>query len=326
MNRELIADALGELPERHIAAALEPPARGRRRYMRMAAALIAALLALTLGGTVVASAITGENMLSLLGSLWERRTGEPMSEAQTEIVEQMTQELGLSQTVDGVTVTVSSARVSGCDVWLLLRVEGPDFNERRKYSFDDYYVEVAEGFSSFTLGWYGVDESGAGVFVAEYTSEHSAASQAAEDELNVELSLGSLRELRQGQSAVEREGRIAAEGPWEFSFTLSAGEDLPSISIPELSYEPEDGTALKLLDVELSASGLGFRYYDPEHRYGFDAQVCAVLDGGARVLMDKSAGTSMRGGYWKFTGRWECPIDPAEVEYLLFGGEKIELP
>ena len=106
MTAEKFSEALGYVGDRYLDEAEGFRPRRARRYMRAAAALLAAALALALCGTALAAAVTGESMTELLQSLWERRFGRPMSPEHEAAVAGMTQELGLSQTADGVTVAL----------------------------------------------------------------------------------------------------------------------------------------------------------------------------------------------------------------------------
>ena len=141
----------------------------RRRW---SVVLIAALLALFLMG---ASAVTiifyGDSVQSWLTYCWKYITGEPMSDQHTALIDHLSQEIGLRETVDGVTVTVDSAMVGEKNIYILLRVEGVEISPKHYYSFEEtllFLKEAAEQGAN-GAGWscehIGMDRNGAALML-----------------------------------------------------------------------------------------------------------------------------------------------------------------
>ena len=74
---------------------------------RLPIALIAAILALLLMGAGVVVAIYGNSIQSWFSYYWEEITGQPMSEEQVAVINQLSQKIDVSETIDYVTVTVN---------------------------------------------------------------------------------------------------------------------------------------------------------------------------------------------------------------------------
>ena len=73
---------------------------------RLPVALIAAILALVLMGAGVVAIVYGDSIQSWFGHYWEQVTGQPMSDQHTALIDHLSQEIDLAQTVGDVTVTV----------------------------------------------------------------------------------------------------------------------------------------------------------------------------------------------------------------------------
>ena len=92
----------------------------RRQIPRMV--LIAAIVALVLAGTALAAAIPG--IQEWFGQQWMKETGRPINTDQMGLNDQLSDAVGVSATVDGVTVTVDSVTRGEDVIWFLLRYDG----------------------------------------------------------------------------------------------------------------------------------------------------------------------------------------------------------
>lgn len=92
----------------------------RRQVPRMV--LIAAIVVLALAGTALAAALPG--IQEWFSQQWTKETGQPIHKDQMGLIDQLTDAVGVSATVDGVTVTVDSVTRGEDVLWLLLEAEG----------------------------------------------------------------------------------------------------------------------------------------------------------------------------------------------------------
>lgn len=317
MSAEKISEALGYVGDRYLDEAEGYRARRARRYMRAAAALLAAALALALCGTALAAAVTGESMTELLQSLWERRFGRPMSPEHEAAVAGMTQELGLSQTADGVTVRVDSARAEGYDAWLLIEVTGLEFDEDSNYHFGMKSLSFNGRCGSYVARDF-VSEGGEKlvVLIEHIFHDRSAPREA----LDVELRLGTLRRLEGGEA-----GPMLAAGPWSFDFRLEQGEEPRTVRLPDTEVPARDAPAVTLTNLEVSGVSCHFRWYNP------DGDVTPKIHSLALVLEDGSVNVSLGsasavgGGYWESKCLWAIPVEIDEAVALLVNEELLPI-
>lgn len=92
----------------------------RRQVPRMV--LIAAIVVLALAGTALAAALPG--IQEWFSQQWTKETGKAIEKDQMGIITGLTNAVGVSDTVDGVTVTVDSVTRGEDVLWLLLEAEG----------------------------------------------------------------------------------------------------------------------------------------------------------------------------------------------------------
>ena len=317
MTAEKFSEALGYVGDRYLDEAEGFRPRRARRYMRAAAALLAAALALALCGTALAAAVTGESMTELLQSLWERRFGRAMSPEHEAAVAGMTQELGLSQTADGVTVRLDSARAEGYDAWLLIEVTGLEFDEDSNYHFGMKSLSFNGRCGSYVARDF-VSEGGEKlvVLIEHIFHDRSAPREA----LEVELRLGTLR-LSEGGEA----GPMLAAGPWSFDFRLEQGEEPRTVRLPDTEVPARDAPAVTLTNLEVSGVGCRFRWYNP---YG---DVTPKIRSLALVLEDGSVNVSLGsasavgGGYWESKCLWAIPVEIDEAVALCVNEELLPI-
>lgn len=329
MSAETLSQALGGIDLKYTDEAinyLKPRAR-RHMSLKLAAAIVAAALLLGLGSIGVASTIYGTSMADMLGMLWQRDTGSDMSAGQQEVIRSMTQEVSLSQSVDNVTVNVTSARASGYDLWLLLRVEGVNFEAGESYAFADAWVDLTPEPTSDNVGvagthsvYQGTDGDGAGLFMVQYDT---TALPKTGDALSVSLTLANL-ELRNGTDS-----EAVAAGPWAFEFELEFAPDDVSISLPDTTvqgYDPQRNSYadMTLRDIELTSSHISYTCDGGRDYLGLVGRICAVLADGSTVQTDTGGGGETDSGDWYLKLLWEYPIDLDEVVALRIG--QVEIP
>ena len=109
--------------DRILSMGREEPLSPMRFVRRLSTAAAAVLVLLALLGCGAAAVVYGEGIQGFFARQWEQLTGAPMDEGQTALIEHLSQNLNLSQTVDGVTVTLDSATVGSDMFYLLVRVE-----------------------------------------------------------------------------------------------------------------------------------------------------------------------------------------------------------
>ena len=317
MTAEKFSEALGYVGDRYLDEAEGFRPRRARRYMRAAAALLAAALALALCGTALAAAVTGESMTELLQSLWERRFGRAMSPEHEAAVAGMTQELGLSQTADGVTVCVDSARAEGYDAWLLIEVTGLEFDEASNYHFGMKSLSFNGRCGSYVARDF-VSEGGEKlvVLIEHIFHDRSAPREA----LDVELRLGTLRRSEGGEA-----GPMLAAGPWSFDFRLEQGEEPRAVRLPDTEVPARDAPAVTLTNLEVSGVGCRFRWYNPDGDVTPKIYTLALVLEDGSVNVSLGSASAVGGGYWESKCLWAIPVEIDEAVALLVNEELLPI-
>ena len=317
MTAEKFSEALGYVGDRYLDEAESFRPRRGRRYMHAAAALLAAALALALCGTALAAAVTGESMTELLQSLWERRFGRAMSPEHEAAVAGMTQELGLSQTADGATVRLDSARAEGYDAWLLIEVTGLEFDEDSNYHFGMKSLSFNGRCGSYVARDF-VSEGGEKlvVLIEHIFHDRSAPREA----LEVELRLGTLRRSEGGEA-----GPMLAAGPWSFDFRLEQGEEPRAVRLPDIEVPARDAPAVTLTNLEVSGVGCRFRWYNPVGDVTPKVYTLALVLEDGSVNVSLGSASAVGGGYWESKCLWAIPVEIDEAVALLVNEELLPI-
>lgn len=337
MNEERILRVFGGIDERYVeeaAATIGGAARRPRFGRKVPSALLAAVLALLLLGAGAATVFYGDSIQSWFRFQWEAVTGHAMDEGQTALLDHLSQEIGLSETVGKVMVTVDSATVGDDIFYLLIRVEGLPFRRGRSYDFRQRGMEVSpdplDGDSGLAgFGWesHGLDASGAFPLLLKYEYASHSAFAADTRPLEVHLTLGELVRLKSGKD------KLLAEGPWEFDFTIDRSRPPESVRLPDTEVTVTDeftgATAdFRLTDIELTNTGIRLRYDHADDWFAFDLRYLHVeLKNGAIIDGGSGIGTPLGdSGVWQYTGHWSLPVNLEDVAALRIGDTRLEIP
>lgn len=332
MKEKRLLYALGDVDAGFLdEAAPQADISTRRLGRRVTAVLAAAVLILLLTGVGVAAAVYGGSIQSLFGRRWEEKTGMAMSEGQAAVIDHLSQEIGLSQTVGGVTVTVDSAAVGSDNVWLLLRVEGVDFSGQHIYFFGSQELshepqpegtdDGAAVIGGFGLNYLGVDGDGAALMLAEAESSAGAP-------LDIMLELKDLTRYRPDLT----EETVVAEGTWDFVFSLDGSSVPAPVSLPDTevlarNLETGEDVPVRLYGIELSATGLRYRFDTQRGTLDVTRPIRVVLKNGLAVDCETSFGGVQEDGTTiGYTCQWEIPVDPDEVAAVQIGEVEIPVP
>lgn len=293
----------------------------RRRFSIV---LIAAILALFMLGAGVAT-IWGSNVQSWLARYWQTLTGQPMSDRHTALIDQLSQDIGLSQTVGNVTVTVDSAAVGEANFFILLRIEGMEFSKKHKYGFEDATVTLSPESitddmtsASFSYNYWGLDPDGAAIFLIQYYYATSGPASEQPPPLQLTLSMKNL-----AQDPRTNKHLLLAEGSWSFTFMLERNtlitKALPDTQIMGLDYSKPIGkreTPILLTNLKLTGNDLTFRYDRKDGNVVAQIalrQVRIILKNGQEIGASNGSKTIMAGDQWHCVYFWEIPVDLNEV-------------
>ena len=298
-----------------------------RFVRRLSTAAAAVLVLLALLGCGAAAVVYGEGIQGFFARQWERLTGAPMDEGQTALIEHLSQNLNLSQTVDGVTVTLDSATVGSDVLYLLVRID--DRSYARDGSFDQFRISLEpevpqEGALPGGEGWstQGVDGEGRRLLLFERPF-------APGQEGPMEVTL-SLTDLCQGAGSDQW---VAVEGTWEFQFTLDPVQSPPPVALPDTwatvtdYFTQEQHTGL-FTNIEVTSTGLHYDESFPGDNFPLPNFIpFLVLEDGTLISGGSGSGISTGdGNTFRCTRQWSVPVDLSQAAAVRFGDTDIPLP
>ena len=305
MKQDEILYALTDIREDYIRQA-EPVRRSPR--CRLLVAAVAASLAVLLMG---AGVIFGGSVQDWMAHRWGLENTRPMSEGQAALVDAMSQEIGLSQTIGGITVDVDSALFGDRGFRILVRVRGWQFDQAQGVCFDRWTMELqpdpTEGMGQ-RRGWEFAGFDGDGSWLLFFRCDWDEAVRP-DAPFTVRLSMTDL--LFTG-GAIGELKEVVQAGTWEFAFPLEVTGVPEPIRLPDCTVKTEKGEALELKNLVLYSTGISY-----EKTGEGDLAVTVILDDGSTIAADFGMGNTR----W-----WDVPVDLAQVMALRIGETTIQIP
>ena len=300
--------------------------------------LIAAAVLVVLAGTAVAVVGMPGNLRGWFAQEWEETTGAPMEEEQMALIDQLTQPVGVSDTQNGVTVTVDSVTVGDSTLWLLLKVSGEYAeNADLRYDFDgkdlaiDFHPDEAGTIGGYGVGvrdW-GVTEDGMLALLMVFNIHLAGETSLLDSPRQVTLVLNDLV-----SNNIRWKGdkfKTVAEGAWTLTFPLEPGEmekrTLEEIQVPGINRDTGETETVTLRDVQITSTDITYTFaalpQDPEIML-----VCSlVMENGVEVKRSNGATRVLNEArtQWSSVYYWQVPVDLRKVTALRFGDVDIPL-
>ena len=312
MKEQELLYALNDIRTEYI----EESAPVRRRPLRLLmTAAVAASLALMLIG---AGVLYGESIQSWMAQRWGRENGGSMSDGQIALVDSMSQEIGLSQTVGDITVDVDSALFGDRDFEILVRVRGQQFDQKRGLGFRSQQMELepdpaplsGEDVSySRGRGWRHAGFDGDGSLLLLFKCYWDAPMRP-DEAFQVRLTLSDLCYSGSGGEVTE----VIQEGTWEFEFPLEVTGVPEAVVLSGCTVgvkDPENGEQVdvELKNLTLYSTGLSYEKTDPDAP-DVGLEITVVLKNGGSIQSTLGIDNTC----W-----WDVPVDPAEVKEIQIG-------
>ncbi len=328
MKKNIISDAITDINPTYVEQASDyKPVAHKLRHTRVLAIAVAAMVMVLMMGAGVIAANGGVS--GWFSDRWEMTTGEEITEEHLALVESFSQEIGLSETYEGVTVTVDSAAVSENRIYLLLKVDG-DLDSVVTDYFYSYLTSDSIGFTAGGSSFYGQDESGATRYLLDLHYDYIG--EEGEDEMLCTLRVGDM----------SNNGDV--DVIWMFEFTLirnenshiSLTEDGEIITVTteqrdyETYYNPVSvDVTVDITDIVLTEFGVSFICDNTTASvpYGTYTDLCDVyvyMNSGSEVqanlyIEELSDDESIVTMYYY----WTVPVDLDEVASIRIGDATI---
>ncbi|MCD8107488.1 MAG: hypothetical protein LUE20_05950 [Oscillospiraceae bacterium] len=338
-NTERLSSAIDMVSEKYLTEAAEyQPVEHRFRHTKLLVAAVAAVVSVMLIGAGFVSA--GNSITDWFSSRWKASTGEEITEVHYDAIKSLTQYIGKSDTISGLTITVDSATVTDNQIYVLLKVEGGE---------DDYPLQ---GYSAYIkskstdnwnsgIEWQGKDEDGAVYYMMNYIYDYVGDPE--DEEMDCILRV------------VDSHDDTA--NYWEFRFTLSRVPNSHIDVIPygeavtvTVSMKDHNATMMSqseifeeitrdVIAIDLSENGMKVTYdnstailSNPDYAEYIDSlysdidEVFAVMQDGSTIGVNNTSYTPTAGSYIATKEYyWEMPISLDEIEFIRIGETDIEL-
>ena len=302
---------------------------------RLLIVLIAAILTLFLMGAGLMASKYGDSIQSWFIYRWEMITGRDMSDPHAAVIDRLSQKIGLSETIEGITVTVDSATVGDGSIVILLRAEGVAFSKKHDYRFDEVQTKLELGTADDALGifyssswnFFGLDADGTALFLIYCDYPVKDEPQTEKPPYTFTLSMTNF-----SQNPRTDNHMLLAKGQWHFTFSIDRNKmdirRLPDTQVMGF-YSSEENEAVQtpvvLTNMKLSNTGLSFRFYrydSQDRRLYLDMRaldICIVLNSGQEIGIRGSSANNLADGFSYHNYTWEFPANLEEVAAVKLG-------
>ncbi len=332
-NAEKLSTAIDMVDEKYLAEAIEfRPAERKIRHTKLLVAALAAVVSVLLIGAGFISA--GNSITDWFSNRWENTTGTEMTEEHYETIKNLSQYIGKSDTISGLTITVDSATVTDNQIYVLLKVEGGE-DDYPLLGYSAYIKSKSTDNWNSGITWQGKDEDGAVYYMMNYIYDYVGDPE--DEEMDCILRV------------VDSHDETA--NYWEFEFTLSR---VPNSHIDVIPYgetvtvtvnmKDHDATMMSqsevfeeitrdVIAIDLSENGMKVTYdnstailSNPEYAEYIDSlysdidEVFAVMQDGSTVGVNNTSYTPTAGSYTATKEYyWEMPISLDGIAYIRIG-------
>jgi hypothetical protein len=299
---------------------------------RLLISILAALLALLLMGAGVA-AIYADSIQNWFGYYWEAVTGHSMSENQEALIDHLTQDINVSQTVGEVTVTIDSATVGDDCFFTLIKVDGLELSKKEGYHFKDILWEitpdpVAEdgGFGGLGFQYLGLDGNGSALFMLDHSYASYNGFERDDSPLYVSLELSNFM-----LSPTNEDKNILQEGSWRFNFEIDRSLQPQVITLPDTEVKvralnTQEDITITLTSIEITSTGIRFCYGYAEESRTLVSRIQAVMKNGSTINHNGGHGVVVKNeNLMSYTYQWSVPIDLEELAAIQFDGTTIPI-
>ena len=279
----------------------------RRPVRRLLIGAVAASLAVLLMG---AGILFGGSVQDWMDHRWAMENTRPMGEGQAALVDSMSQEIGLSQTIGGITVDVDSALFADRGFRVLVRVRGQQFDHAQGVEFDHWTMALqpdpTEGMGR-RIGWEfaGFDSDGSWLLFFRCDWDEAVRPDAP---FTVRLSM---TDLVFTGGPIGEVTEVVQEGTWEFEFPLEVTGVPEPIRLPDCTVKTEKGQTLELKNLVLYSTGISYEKIGEG-----DFEITVILADGSTIAATLGLGDSR----W-----WDVPVAPEQVTALRLGETTIPI-
>lgn len=336
MNAKKFSDAMSELDNKYIDEALSYNAKAShaKHLRRIPIALVAAILALFLMGAGVVAIIYGDSIQNWFSHYWEAITGQKMSDEHIATIDHLSQDIGLSQTIGEVTVTVDSATIGYDNFFLLLRVDGIEFSDRYGYNFEEIVMDVkpdpvceSNGIGGYGFQYHGIDGDGSILLLLDYSYTSGIGNTRDTRPIDIVLTVENLL-----QNPHVNEEKTIATGAWNFEFSLDRNKEMEIVYLPDtevmaMDLDKQELVPVAITNIALTSTGLSFQFDYNEGTLAIESHVDVILANGEMIMAGGGSGTPLEDGRTLNNSyQWLLPVNLNEIVAVQIGETQIPIP
>ena len=193
--------------------------------------LIAAAILAVLAGSAIATVGMPGTLQGWFAQQWTEQNDTEMSAEQLAFIDHLTEQVGVQDTQNDVTVTLDSVTAGDSSIWLLLKISGSyEEDEEHRYDFgmvdltldpDPNLIHDTPGGSGLQTLYSGTASDGVFTVLLQYTIDLAGKSTLLDEPRSATLVL---EDLNRKEIGGDWEGTPAAEGTWTLAFSLTPGE------------------------------------------------------------------------------------------------------
>lgn len=278
---------------------------------------IAAITAVLLVGTAFAANLFG--IRDMFAVQWQEETGHEISVDQLGLIDQLTQEIGASDTNNGITVTVDSVTRGEGILWMLLRIDGevPVTEDANLYADVNmtFSPEIETAGFAYSIEDAAVREDGSLMALVRYVPPLTG-----EDTL-----LGS-HDVTLCLKDLHWNGELAAEGNWEIEFSLDAMKAADALALEEpvvvrgISLTDPEPVDVEYYDIRITPTEIWLHTDAP---LGDEIMVLGewglLMEDGSEIIHNGGATYDHPNDGMESVYYWRVPVNLSEVVALTFG-------
>ena len=305
--------------------------------------LIAAAILAVLAGSAIATVGMPGTLQGWFAQQWTEQNDTEMSAEQLAFIDHLTEQVGVQDTQNDVTVTLDSVTAGDSSIWLLLKISGSyEEDEEHRYDFgmvdltldpDPNLIHDTPGGSGLQTLYSGTASDGVFTVLLQYTIDLAGKSTLLDEPRSATLVL---EDLNRKEIGGDWEGTPAAEGTWTLAFSLTPGEERqggrersqarsPGVQDRSIRLSRQAGRTT-IREVRISATEIQYVQAAEEQAWEPERAALVLRDGsvvkqsGGNCRFQDAAYTR-----WSSTYYWRVPVDLSQVEALRIGDETFPL-
>lgn len=315
MSDERLLNAMASLDGKYIKECVEylEASRGLKKYRHFNTGLaVASIIVLFFVGCI---GVKNRSAISdFFADVWKNRVNEKIDYSQLEYLDKISRDIGLSQYVNGVTLSIDSAIIGTNAAYFIITTEGIEYENDSYYFFENYDALIGNnrrGYTFYSLNYIGNETGVKNQWLLKYWNDSFRLLDTGK--LNITISAENICRLTENG---KKESLITESWKFEFDIPSETTEKVRGISDGNVSLNND------IYEIKLSSTQLSFKTQGSEQE-PLNVKISAILKNGAIISSEvQSTGCiSYDGKTWirSYVALWNVPFDIDSIEKIIIG-------